>query len=434
MAIEKRLQRPDTLQSVSQSLSRPQRDRIPNPKPDINSFVITRLDGNFNTIDSLQLEGTNLPHQPFLHPVSQQVIKHYYAGGTSAGRVPTIQVLGSMEEDVILNGRFKATKLGSSARRKDPLVLSNSLEDFTRSGNLCKFQLGSWIAYGYIVRYDPSYKTDSDIHWSMTLSITTLQDPQGAVTDRVFGRVAEDRVVSEAQISELVNATRVSIENSGYIEKVDIKKLASVVIADISESELDNLSEDQITQALNSVYPIRNYIEDLREFSPVGEYIQIGETYLNRYKEVFNVVEGYLDAVDDFQNSVDQGVNEINRVFLSYENVRSRLYRTLGNLSSDVSTLSAGLGTFSRLAAWNPFNELSNMINTVMRSIKTQSDDLFSQLEESVQDTYSVRQGDTLQSISTNFYGDWTRWEDIKNANNLDDVDLSEDQILVIPR
>ena len=44
-----------------------------------------------------------------------------------------------------------------------------------------------------------------------------------------------------------------------------------------------------------------------------------------------------------------------------------------------------------------------------------------------------VKPQDTLQSISTRVYGDWERWTDIQEANNLESSDIQTDQILVIP-
>ena len=61
--------------------------------PDILEFKISVLDPTSGAVtETLSLQGTHLPHQPFSNPVRQTVMKYYYPGG-QANRVPTMQIL-----------------------------------------------------------------------------------------------------------------------------------------------------------------------------------------------------------------------------------------------------------------------------------------------------------------------------------------------------
>lgn len=48
-------------------------------------------------------------------------------------------------------------------------------------------------------------------------------------------------------------------------------------------------------------------------------------------------------------------------------------------------------------------------------------------------DLYRVKQGDTLVSIATKYFGDPTKWQDIYHTNRLTDFDLTNVQTLIIP-
>ena len=75
-------------------------------------------------------------------------------------------------------------------------------------------------------------------------------------------------------------------------------------------------------------------------------------------------------------------------------------------------------------------SSLANTLDIGLGAVETKIK--VSQIKD-VKRIYVARQSDTLQSISVKFFGDFTSWEDIKKANNLQTNVLEEGQALVIP-
>lgn len=435
MAQQKIRDRQDTLSPLVQGTN-VHGGRVSNPAPDLYEFKITMLEAeSFSEIESLSLSGTNLPFHPLTHGVSQEVVKFYYPGGP-AERKPTVHVMGSMEEDVTLTGRFKSTKIGDPSRRDEPLIISRTLERFTKQGNMCRFQIGSWIKFGYIVRFEPSYKTNSDIDWMMQLTIVSDESPDLETDQKIFEQVQSSVDPSESiqNIEIEFNATRKAVESTGYLEPIPVEELARIAIADITEEELQNLSQDQIDTALNSIYPLRRYIMRVRDFIPQGRFFDFGRMLLTSYQEYTGLIEEYLDEVELYAEDLNRTTVQVNRFFLTIESIRSQLYNTADQLFVEAQTVSAGFDTFSRMEILNTVNNaIRSMYNTILE-MNNSSQQALLNITEDVEDIYVVREGDTLQGLSTVFYGDFNRWTDIKNANELTSNDIQKDQQLIIPR
>lgn len=56
------------------------------------------------------------------------------------------------------------------------------------------------------------------------------------------------------------------------------------------------------------------------------------------------------------------------------------------------------------------------------------------QNEKAPNSLYTVKYGDTLPLLATKFYKDFSKWENIFAANNLNDIKLEVGQTLVIPK
>ena len=162
-----------------------QRDLTGAVAQDITELLIEQLDlDTGGVIESLVLEGTNLPHQPFMRSVRQDAVKYYYPGGPPDRR-PTVQILGSMDEDVTLKGKLKATKIQGEQRRNDPTIISNIIERFTREGKPVRVQFGQWIKYAVIIQTTPQYHTDADIDYEIAFMILGDENPiTGEATTR----------------------------------------------------------------------------------------------------------------------------------------------------------------------------------------------------------------------------------------------------------
>lgn len=436
MVSRKLLDRQTTLSSFEASTSRKVAP-VPNSKPDILAFIITTIDpGSGSEMETLSLQGTNLPFQPFVHPVTQEIHKLYYPGGP-VEREPTVQVLGSIEDNVTLRGRFKATKIGDPSRRDEPKIISGILERFTKEGNQCRFQLGDWIKRGFIVRYTPQYKLNSDISWEMEISIVSSEEQTEEQRAGVFTTLPEGGGIDISQtleaISREVNEGRRDLEGSGYIQKIPDIELIRVTRESITEQEAMELSQDELDAALNSIYPLRRYVSLIRGFRPIGKVFDFGEFLLDRYKMAIDFADDFITDYEEFSEATQRITPTINRFLLSIEDKRSRIYKIQSDLSNEGKRIMAGFDVLTRIPAYISLGSLSALITRVQQSIKQVEDSVRGE-DPDVEDFYLVREGDTLQSLASQFYGDFARWQDIKSANELRSNDLVEGQSLVIPR
>ena len=189
--------------------------------PDVKEVLIEKLDPSTGSVsETLSLQGTHLPYQPFIHRVNQEVMRYYYPGGAS-NRTPTLQILGSKDDDITLTGMLRATKIQDIDRRTEPLTISNILERFVREGYACRISIGSWIKYGVLVEFTPEYHHDSWIDYSLRILVSGDRNPitgeesegEESTIGRVFGTDSVDYTqVAQTMATEMVEAKE-SIES-----------------------------------------------------------------------------------------------------------------------------------------------------------------------------------------------------------------------------
>ena len=381
--------------------------------PDLTEFLIQALDPQNGTVkENLTLQGTFLPHQPFERSVSQEIMRYYYPGG-QAIREPTVQVLGSMEEDVTLRGEFRATKIRDTDRRTEPLILSDVLDRLVKEGNVCRFTIGSWIKYGVLAEWRPNYHTDSWISWTMRLMIigdknpiTGAEEEGEAEISRIFGTSdAEDASqISESMLADMF-ATKTDLENSGYIPRISVQP-----------------------------FSISGYLGKLIEGTPVGDLVDFGRSVYQGWTDIIASVNNVTSSAVTFSEEIERTAEDIQRQILLITSQISKVYEIQQNLFTAVNRVESGVDTFSRLLAWNTIGDMIAYTHRIQGN--------FSDLKRSVEreevtnfrEIYFVKEGDTLQSISSRFYGNPDRWDEIRQLNNLEvGADLAVDYLLIIP-
>ena len=378
---------------------------------DINEFIISTLDPDNGSIqETLSLAGTHLPFQPAEFGVSQEMIKFYYPGGQS-DRVPTMQVLGSMDDDVVLTGRFKATKIMDVNRRNEPLIISQILRRFIREGNVCFFQLGDWLKYGLLKNGKIRYKTDADIDWEITISVIGDKNP-------ITG---EDRAEEENAILRVFSSDAVEDTNA-LSDKINN-------ILDLNRQELEKTYLPKINL---ETFSVKAYLRELLNNSPVGEVFNIGQDIYNGYVSVMRIVDNILDNVEEFVDIAERTSFNINKISQNIQSQISRLYKLQQDLFVSYDQISDALDPFTRLNALNAFSNLFNLSNNLLLDFSSAQDAVRAEQFSSIKETYVAVSGDTYQSISAKFYGTWQRWEELKNLNNYPDT-LSGGEIFLIP-
>ena len=379
---------------------------------DINEFIISTLDPNTGSVkETLSLSGTHLPFQPFTAPVSQDVEKFYYPGG-QLNRTPTFHVKGSMDEDIIVRGRFKATKIYDVNRRNEPLTISRILERFVREGNVCLFQLGEWIKYGMLVQTTPKYKTDADIDWEIRIMVIGDKNPiNGESLEQENNEIA--RVFSSDEVE-------------------DPTALAQEIARQIDESRKELEESGDLPKCNLTAFTVKAYLNCLRGESPVGRVISVASDIYDGYLEMMEAVDSVLDEVENFSSIVEKTSFEINKAILNVTSQVSRLYKVQQDLFVSYASISSSLDTFSRLGSFNTLGNLINFNNNLLLDFKKIEESLRDEQFNFIQKTYVTKETDTYQSISTRFYGTWERWEEIKDFNGQGEIQGGE--LLLIPR
>lgn len=380
--------------------------------PDILEFKISVLDPTSGAVtETLSLQGTHLPHQPFSNPVRQTVMKYYYPGG-QANRVPTMQILGSVDEDVVLRGRFKSTKIQDVNRRNEPLILRNTLERIVRQGNVCLFQLGDFIKYGVLMETRPAYKTDSDIDWEIRISVIGDKNP---ITGEALQQTTEQAISRIFSSSETEDPTAIA------------DQIADEIDTNRRELEASYLPPVNIP----TPFSVKAYLAGLLQKGPVGEIVSVGQTAYNSYLSMMRSVDNVLDIVEQVPDVVENVSFEISKAIQGLESNISRLYGVQEDVFVAYANVSGSLPAFTRLTAFNTYGNLLNLNNNLLLSYKDIEDSFRGRQFSRINMTYIANEKDTYQSLATRFYGSFDRWEEIKNINGY--AELQGGEVLLIP-
>ena len=381
--------------------------------PDVEEFLIEALDAQSGSVkESLTLQGTHKPFQPFTHPVKQEVVSYYYPGG-QANRVPTVQVLGSMDDPITFRGWFRASKIQDVGRRNEPLEISSIIERLIREGNVCRFTLGSWSKYGVLVEFRPDYRDDAWVDWSLQVLVIGDKNPitgeevvgESAV-GRVFGTdVADDFSQVIGSLSQEIVATKDSLEASGYIQR-------------------------------HSVVPfsISGYLGRLVEGGAVGELVDFGRSVYEGWVDIMRSVNAVTTSLVEFSEDVDRTASGIQQQVQLVLGQISNIYRVQDNLYNAISRVSSSVGTFERLLAWNTLGDMISYTHTLQGHYLDIKHSLDREEARTFRQVYFTKDGDTLQGISSRFFGSFDRWEELGELNNIEvGEDIPTDTLLIIP-
>lgn len=128
---------------------------------DGDPFVITEKTGQLREV---RLGGSALPEQGLAESASLKTIKNSYPGTESA----SIQVLGSVEDDIPLSGWLKDTLLGIGRAE----ILKNQIKAIQKGQRICSMQWGSTIdVVGLLKSARFVYFHDSDIRYDLVFEV-----------------------------------------------------------------------------------------------------------------------------------------------------------------------------------------------------------------------------------------------------------------------
>ena len=381
--------------------------------PDVKEVTIEKLSSSVgNVVETLSLQGTHIPNQPFIHKVNQEVMRYYYPGG-QANRTPTLQILGSKDEDITLTGTLRATKIQDVDRRREPLIISNILERFVREGSICRFSIGSWIKYGVILEFAPEYHNDSWVNWSMRILVSGDRNPitgeenegEESTIGRVFGTDSVDYTqVAQTMATEMAEAKE-SIEDLGYLERIQVQP-----------------------------FSVTGYLDKILEGTAVGDSIDFAEEVFESWKEIIGTVDSATTSAIAFADSISQTTDDIQKQILLVTSQISKIYEVQQRLFNSIHRVSSSLGTFQRLIAWETYGNMISYSSKVLGNFQEMKKSTEREYIRTFRQVYFSKPGDTLQSISTKFFGDVSKWEEIGRINLIEVGSLlQEDTFLIIP-
>lgn len=400
MRIQK-LNRQSKLDRFPQSSGQPERG-----SGDVTEFLIRILDSETgNEVDRISLRGNNRPFQPVTTPVSQEIYKFYYPG--SRKRQPTVQVLGSMHEDVQLSGVFDSYQ---ESNRDAPLNLSALMTQLCEDGQLCHFQIGDWSRYGFVASWIPSYRQNSLIEWRIHLIITGDTNPL-----QKFNETAQQRLTQDVFSPQNID---------------DIQAVREEALNIVEQAKRDLEATKYVPTVVQPTFSLSAWVKRLSELPSVAPVVELGNEVVDVVRGIADSVTSALDTVEGFVEEGEDLSRKAQGVILFLESQRAKIAELHSRAYNAYSKVSASVGTATRIGSWEPVGLLGGMSVSLNRILYETEERLYGYTSSAIQ-AYVVRSGDTLQSIAVKEYGDWREWESIKRRNNLK-RDIQENDILIL--
>lgn len=365
----------DTVTSPFDNLAELARNPFPiNVKPSIaandfqNGFVITEILDSGQEGYKVSLKNQFMPKVPFKYGGKGRISKEFYPGRAE----PTVQVLGSEEDDVTIMGELKEKKF-----TKDYAGIADEyreLLDLIRlRQNIVKIELGEWVRYGMINSTNWEISRINRIKYSITFLIIGFSLP----TNPVY------------------------ISNTKEIP-FDVNK------------ELIEAGE--------------NFVPD-QEGVPFDIIDQIGfftSEVASSIANVTNFVDSAFETVENLEKSVVKATLLIQATQNKLIGYKKRLgsFDVTNPLYSLAETEQA-----SRYGAEGIRNAAG--LTAILERLRNRFASIILQIPIA---RHLVREGDTLQALSAKYYGTPDNWEKIKSSNSLETNELVVGSTLEIPR
>lgn len=368
------------------------------PSVDVTELKIEQLNPETGDVeDSLILRGTHLPFQPLEFITSQEIMKYYYPGGPPERR-PTVQIIGSMDEDVVLTGRLKATKLKNISQKDEPLIIAQILERFVREGKPCKIQVGFYIKFVVLKDIKITYRTNSDITYALTIAVLGNENP-----------ITGDATKEQEEISDKVFEAESEQDISAQVEAL--------------QQEFIALKEEMKTFGYD--YPIKR-----------GGILGFIDTLFDTVDQVERIINEADEAINSIVDEIERNVQRLEKALGTVRRIRSRLYRIQTRLygsylSIKNATFPNGSNTVRQAqSALIIGNSLQQFISNLHLSLKKEEDALTVEAVSFIKRTYVVKDDDTWQTIAVTFYNSPDRWQEIEQLNP---GPLTANRIILIP-
>lgn len=344
-------------------------------------LLVEIVNGAERKADQVQLVGRFLPHIPFEFGGKQQLSKEYYAGNSE----PTVQVLGSREDNIPIKGEFKTSKFKDVALRDAAIEYQELVDAMRLRGNLVRLTLGEFKRYGFIEGCKFRLNRRQHIEYEIDFFVVGFNPPTLDKTTRGDGNVtAPNKEITSAAAQALINA-------KNYPEEMP----------------------QSLTDRLNDL--------------------------VNAVAEKINLVTNFVNGITSEANAL---VSSANRAIGLIKNARSFISKTkrdVGSISNSIS----GLGASFQNEADKTSATIKNVshLHTIQRDYSSLAAMLaglqarFAALATTVPMVrHLIKNGDTLQNLAQKYYQNSELWKKIYDHNKLTSTTLVVGKVIEIPK
>ena len=338
-------------------------------------FLISEVVDDPNQGQQIVLVGNMMPKNTFDRDVTVRAQKDNYPGND----YPVVHVLGADEDDITIKGRLYDKRYADKKFRGVANEIREAMEEMAKRKNLVRISLGEWRRYAIMSKVKSSEKTLADIDYEITFIILGTKAPKNY------------------QLIDRLEDIPIDVNNELIAAAADYARKYSSAPDSVPASISDILNG--VTSSVAGVLKIATDFVD--GVVSVGEEItgSIGRAVgLMRYSR--GTIAGYKRRLASISYSLD-----FNKMKVP---ARYKASAFIGGQMSDMNSLQSIL------------SELIKRFEALSKTVPKAR--------------HRVINGDTLQKLSTKFYGTPEHWKAIYDHNKLTDTDLVAGKILEIPK
>ena len=329
-----------------------------------NGFIIEEFSqypyNTENLRSIIALTGNTMPLVPFEWGGRQRINKTYYPGNHE----PSTHIMGSIEDNVTINGQFKAIRFADAAENKKiPEYLALYMDSIRYNGRLCRFALGNWTRWGYIESTSFRMTRLTRIDYSITINVVSVLNPP------TNGKLLED--APDAPFDSLADLS-------------------------LTLGELQNDAAERYGRL-----PELNFFQ--RIDSLIGDVA-------SSITEITNYADNVFDTIDNIRQSVDRMSQLIERTNRKLKEIKKTLFgETVLESGGIITRYDFANYRSSLLSRTLDITELLNRISSRFRN-------LISNIPTT---RHVIRRGDTWQRLSVRYYGTVDKWKTIPDFNGI---------------
>lgn len=399
----------------------------------------------------MQLTGRALPYRPLTFSGTMRADVTYYPGNPE----PTVQMLGSSEEETTITGMWKDRFLGdgqehavvsstspipvtnvgvigpllSTGMQTSRTVLSKALDvvkvvdDMRRKGQLVRVSWDEFVREGFITKFEQTWDRKQDVAWSITFRFIN----QG---DRVPPAKTGPLTASPLQFASMLQG-QAELCASFFGRSVFNRAIVKFRNANTFLQNKRDLLRDFSNQVDALVNPGSLFVSLSKEFiSTFGGLVTDSRDLLGKG------LDGVIGKVD-FANSVLAQMNNVLDKSTAFRlkvrgqpleaYLRLRPATDKSSLLGKVLSLSTSLRGVSK--------QLSRLSGNVADSRAVVRTDMQSTRDGGTGPSvpFIARQGDDLRKVARIVFGNASAWQVIARYNNLSSSQLEVGQRVYIP-